>query len=259
MTNQISISEAFPYAIIDDDPFIRDLLTDKMQQYFPEMNLVAIAENGQEGIQKLQQTQPSLVFLDVEMSDMTGFEMLSKLPEIKFKTIFITSYRHYAIKAIRFNALDYLLKPFDLEELRFAIKRFKSEVDTEDFQAPISQALKNMANPNMHEHELVLKTQDSQLKIPVSEIIHIQGDRNYSCIYLTGSRKEVVAKTLSDLEEILNDKLFFRCHKSHLVNRKHIESFPNKFQLKLSSGKIIGVSRRKRLSFGDWLSKSEGR
>ncbi len=250
-------SKKIPCAIIDDDPFIRDLLMDKLQQYFPEIQVVAIATNGKEGIQKLQESKPELVFLDVEMTDMTGFEMLGLLPEVSFKTIFITSYKHYAIKAIRFNALDYLLKPFDLEELKNAISRFKALSKKSDYADPIHQALINFSTSDPNQHILVMNTQDGKLQLALKEIIQIQGDRNYSSIHLTGNRKEVVSKTLSDMEEILDDTIFFRCHKSHLVHREHINAVTSSHQILLSSGKTLPISRRRRNEFTSWFSESK--
>lgn len=218
---------------------------------------MAIARNGKEGIEKLQESSPDLVFLDVEMNDMTGFEMLSLLPEITFKTIFITSYRHYAIKAIRFNALDYLLKPFDLEELRNAISRFKNQGNGAGKPERIHQALANLTNSDIKEHILTLNTQDGELKIAIKDILQIQGDRNYSCIHLVKNRREVVSKTLSDLEEILDQEFFFRCHKSHLVNILHIHSLPSTFSIQLSSGLTLPVSRRRKQDFQDWYHKNK--
>jgi two-component system, LytTR family, response regulator len=241
--------------IIDDDPFISDLLMDKLTQHFPEIQVIAVAKNGQEGIEKLKKFKPKLVFLDVEMNDMTGFEMLFKLPEIYFKTIFITSYRHYAIKAIRFNALDYLLKPIDLEELKNAITRFKNQDKQSYLSDPIHQALVNFSTPDIKEHVLTLNIQEGQLKIALKDIIHVQGDRNYSQIHLASNKKEVVSKTLSDLAEILDSQYFFRCHKSHLVNRFHVQSLVNDFSIMLSSGMTLPISRRRKQSFQDWFSE----
>jgi two-component system LytT family response regulator len=244
-------------AIIDDDPFISDLLMDKLTQHFPEIRVITVAKNGQEGIEKLMKLRPKLVFLDVEMNDMTGFEMLLQLPEIYFKTIFITSYRHYAIKAIRFNALDYLLKPIDLEELKDAIARFKNQDKQSSLSDPIHQALVNFSTPDVKEHVLTLNIQEGQLKIAIKDILHIQGDRNYSQIHLVNNKKEVVSKTLSDLAEILDSQYFFRCHKSHLVNRIHVQTFLNSFSLILSSGQMLPISRRRKQLFQEWFSEKK--
>jgi len=235
LKSQSEVSAQIQCLIIDDDPFIRDLLIDKLNQYFPEIKIRDTAKNGIEGLECIERFQPDLVFLDVEMTDMTGFEMLSKLEKIDFKVIFITSYQHYAIKAIRFNALDYLLKPFDLEELKTAIKRFKS------FSNPnnISTALKNLTSKTVDEQTLILNTQQGELHLKLKDIVFIEGDRNYSYIHLTKKRKELVSKTLSHLEELLEDKGFFRCHKSYLINKSHIATNRHSLSVVLSNGQNI--------------------
>lgn len=135
--------------IIDDDPFIRDLLQDKLSQYSPDVEVLSTASSGREGLGKINIHQPELIFLDMEMAYMTGFEMLAQLSDIKFQTIFITSYSHYAIKAIRFNALDYLLKPIDLGELKRAIKRFKNKAKYIDQKENMALALQNNSTKNV--------------------------------------------------------------------------------------------------------------
>ncbi len=232
--------------IIDDDPFIHDLLRDKLDHHFPEISVVHVANSGSEGIKVIQSSQPDLVFLDVEMTDMTGFEMLSQLNDITFKTIFITSYQHYAIKAIRFNALDYLLKPFDLEELRNAIKRYK-----ETKSDAIKTALNNLRQENASDQTLILRTQQGELELPIKDILYMEGERNYSYIHCSNGRKELVSKTLSNLEELLEDKGFFRCHKSYLVNAMSIESIKNS-SLLLFDHKEIPIARRKIQLFKEW-------
>lgn len=241
--------------IIDDDPFIHDLLQDKLTQHFPEINILSIADSGNEGIDQIKKHEPELIFLDVEMSDMTGFEMLSKINEIKFRTIFITSYSHYAIKAIRFNALDYLLKPFDLEELKTAITRFKQQQRSNSFNA-LPMALRNFQEPNVADHELVLHTQNGELIMKVGQIIHLEGDRNYSIIHLDSGKKELVSKTLSDLEEMLDGKGFFRIHKSHLINRLFIQNPSKNGYVELLNGPTLPVSRRRKTDFRDWYERN---
>ncbi|TYA54771.1 LytR/AlgR family response regulator transcription factor [Formosa maritima] len=256
MNNLKSTSNTITCVIVDDDPFIQELLKDKLNQYFPEINIVGLGNDGKEGIEKIIVLKPDLVFLDVEMTDMTGFEMLSRLASINFKTIFITSYKHYAIKAIRFNALDYLLKPFDLEELKNAIKRFKNNYNAIGSSYKVDIALNNIKTKNISDQVLSLKTQQGDLHLVLKDIISIEGDRNYSNIYLTGNRKELVSKTLSDLEDLLSNKGFFRCHKSHLISKNHIVELTNSFNILLSNGMKIPISRRKKEAFQGWLIKS---
>jgi two-component system LytT family response regulator len=238
--------------IIDDDPFIRELLQDKLEQYFPEVEVLATGNSGNQGLQKIEEFKPDLIFLDVEMADMTGFEMLLQLSQITFQTIFITSYSHYAIKAIRFNALDYLVKPIDLGELKTAIQRYKKNTANYNDEN-LQLALSNLKTENIAKHQLILQTQEGELRLTVKNIIRIEGERNYSYIYLTNHKKKLVSKTLSDLEGMLEGKGFFRCHKSFLVNRLNIKSHRNSLILVLSDDTEIPISRRKKEAFKSWF------
>ena len=239
--------------IIDDDAFIRELLQDKLDQYFQEIEMLSTASSGKEGLQKIATYKPDLLFLDVEMTDMTGFEMLAQLSGINFQTIFITSYSHYAIKAIRFNALDYLLKPIDLGELKKAVNRFKVQKKSNPQKENMALALHNMSAKDKSEHLLILKTQDGALKLVLKDIIRVEGDRNYSYIHLKNGTKKLVTKTLIELEELLDFKDFYRCHRSHILNVDHIASYSNGVTVLLSDDTKIPVSRRKKKQFLEWF------
>jgi two-component system LytT family response regulator len=243
--------------IIDDDPFIRDLLQDKLKQHLPEVEIVATASSGTEGLQKIADHSPDLIFLDVEMEDMTGFEMLTQLEAISFQTIFITSYSHYAIKAIRFNTLDYLVKPFDLGELRNAIQRYKEASNKKISDENLQLALLNKKTEDVSNHQLVLRTQEGEIRLAIKNIIRVEGERNYSYIYLKDGSKKLVAKTLSDLEELLDDKGLFRCHRSHLVNFSKIAGLKSRLFLTMSDGVEVPISRRKKDSFMRWFEGKE--
>jgi len=242
--------------IIDDDPFMHELLRDKLAHYLPEVALLATASSGTEGLEMIKIHQPDLVFLDVEMTDMTGFEMLSRLEDLSFETIFITSYSHYAIKAIRFNALDYLVKPIDLGELKGAIKRFKNREGTKGSPEKIKQALINLNTRRDGDKVLVLQTQEGEVRLVLRDIVRIEGERNYSYIYLANEKRKLTTKTLGELEELLADKGFFRCHKSHLVNREHIQSLPTSFAVFLPNGFEVPIARRKREAFKAWYGQA---
>lgn len=243
--------------IIDDDQFIIDLICDKLEQFVPDIELMATANSGLQGIEFINKYQPDLIFLDVEMDDMTGFEMLTRLKEINFKTIFITSYSHYAIKAIRFNALDYLVKPIDLGELKRAIHRYKVNVNNAVAKEQMDRALKNLKIENVSDQVLSLQTQEGLVRIPLKEIILIEGERNYSSIHLSSKKKILSTKSLGSLEEILTDKGFFRTHKSHLINYFHITSFQNKTNIVLSNNVKLPIARRKKSSFIEWYNNFE--
>lgn len=243
--------------IIDDDPFIQELLRDKLSLYVPEVSILATADSGMEGLAKIRAFQPDLIFLDVEMADMTGFEMLAQLTDISFQIIFITSYSHYAIKAIRFNALDYLVKPIDLGELKKAIQRYKQRRTAKQPLRNLDNALHNFRTTNVAEHKLVLQTQEGELHLVLKDIIRIEGERNYSYIYLAKRKRKLVAKTLLDLEDLLQDKGFFRCHKSFIVNAAHIQSAPTRMSLLLSDETSVPIARRKKDAFTKWWADSQ--
>ncbi len=247
----MSMNTPIKSIIIDDDPFIHDLLGDKLEQHLPEIRVAGRAFSGSEGLAAIRAWRPELVFLDVEMQDMTGFEMLAQVPEINFQVIFITSYSHYAIKAIRFNALDYIIKPIDLDELKQAIGRFKSR-KAQAATTQIQQALQNLKTEDPGKQVLILNLQEGQLRLPIKNIVRLEGERNYSLIYLKNRPKKLASKTLADFEEILQDKGFFRSHRSHLVNFLHIDRYPDKTRIIMSDGLELPVSRRKKEAFFTW-------
>ena len=231
--------------IVDDDPFMRDLLRDKLE-ILGGVEIQGYAEDGETGIRLIQELDPELVFLDVEMTDMTGFDMLAKLEDVKFQTIFVTSYGHYAIKAIRTNALDYLLKPIDLQDLKEALERFRLHKETPSAGSPG----RNISAPSKSER-LMIKTQEGEFDLLLQDIIVISGEGNYSNIIMTENRKLLLAKTLSDMEPMVDDRGFFRCHKSHIVNSVHITQVKGEF-IRLGDGTDITMARRRKSDFLEW-------
>lgn len=237
--------------IVDDSPLIATILCDMLAEDHPKVRVVGVASSGAEALQLIRELQPELVFLDVEMPDLSGFEVLAQLGEIDFQTIFITAHSHYAIKAIRFNALDYLVKPIDPIELTQALRRFRRRADDHQQQEQIQQALQNLKKEDVQDQVLFLPTQEGGIKLVLRDIIKIEGDRNYSTIHLTKGRKKVSSKTLGYFEELLAGEDFFRCHRSYLINRAHVEKL-GKDGFVLKGGEELPVSRRKRSEAKDW-------
>jgi two-component system, LytTR family, response regulator len=239
--------------IIDDDPFIRDLLKDKIDQYIDDVEIVGLATSGETGLEMIAAHKPDLIFLDVEMSDMTGFEMLSRIPTIDFQIIFITAFNHYAIKAIRFNALDYLVKPIDLGELRVAMTRFHANAKTSSPSQKVEHAINNLAVTDPGDEVLTLQLQDQELNIQLKDITRIEGDRNYSTIVSLSNEKSLTSKTLGHFEDLLLDKGFFRCHKSHIVNAAHIIGVKKEGKVVMADKEELPIARRKSDAFREWL------
>lgn len=232
--------------IIEDNRFMATVLKDMLTPFQKKISVEGIAYSGGEGLKMIASTKPDIVFLDVELTDMTGFELLNTCPELNFKTIFTTAHSHYAIKAIRFNALDYLVKPIKENELREAINRLD-----EIRQSTLKGALKNLASKT-EEQKLVLPTQSGTLRFSLKQITYIVSERNYSFIHLTNGSKELSSKNLAYFEEILEDKGFYRCHRSYLVNIYHIDRLEQDYFV-LKDDFIISISRRKKTDAKRWF------
>ena len=236
--------------IIDDNPLNIEILTDLLKENHPDIILSGTAHNGQTAIEKIQSLKPDLIFLDVEMPDMNGFEVLAYLKSIDFQTIFVTAHSHYAIQAIRFNALDYIVKPINPDELRQAIKRFRSKGKEAIHQQQM--ALDNLKQENVQDQVLFLPTQEGGIKMILKNIVKIEGDRNYSTFHLANSKTKISSKTLGHFEEILEGKGFFRCHRSVIINYRHIDKIQSDtFLLKDSS--TIPISRRRKKEAKAWF------
>lgn len=239
--------------LIDDNAFIATILCDQLHENHPDIEVMAIAKNGKEGLEKIKLLKPDLIFLDIEMPDMTGFEMLNELDVINFQTIFITSHSHYAIKAFRFNALDYLVKPIDEKELASALRKLPVFKNASSNHIKVQQALENLKAKNVSDQTLYLQTQNGMIRLPLKQIVKIEGNRNYSDIYLSDNTKLLSSKTLGYFEEILSDKGFFRCHRSYLLNGAFISGIKNASRFLLKNNTEAPISRRKINTAKSWL------
>jgi two-component system LytT family response regulator len=233
--------------IIDDEPDCCESLSILLKKHCPEVNVAGIFNSAEKALYAISDLSPQLVFLDIEMPNMNGFEMLEKLPAIDFELIFTTSYDQYAIKAIRFSALDYLLKPIDREELQRAVQKVQSRL-----QKPLTQQLEILlqkvnkpANPI---HRIALPTMEGLKLVPVESIISCASEGNYTIFLLKDKHKIVVSRPLKEVEEMLEDHSFFRVHHSYMVNMNEIDRFikTDGGYLIMSDGTAVDVSRSKK-------------
>ena len=235
--------------IVEDNAFMATVLHDMLKQYATKIAVIDIAKTGNEAISLIASIKPNVVFLDIELPDMTGFELLQQLENINFKTVFTTSHSHYAIRAFRFNALDYLVKPINESELDEAIKRLLKSANN---STGVKNALSNLEVQSLENQKLVLPQQNGTLRLPLKQITHIESERNYSYIHLLNGNKELSSKNLAYFEDILIDKNFYRSHRSHLINRFHIKALADgNFILK--NGMEIPISRRKETEAKTWF------
>jgi two-component system LytT family response regulator len=209
--------------IIDDENRTRDFVKKMIDSFQLDLEVFTDGENVETGIEAINRIQPDIVFLDIQMPDGTGFDVLNSIETKKFEVIFITAYQEYAIKAIKFSALDYILKPIDAEELHSAILTAIDSVDfkKEDLQY---QALENNIQPG-NRRKLVLKTQECVYIVDLMEIIRCEADKNYTFFFLNNGKKILVSRTLKDFETMLNGYGFFRIQQSHLINLDYLDRY----------------------------------
>lgn len=209
--------------IIDDEKRIRDFVKRMIDSFGLNVEVFTDGENVETGLNAIKTLKPDIVFLDIQMPDGTGFDLLNQVGEKSFELIFITAFQEYAIMAIKFSALDYILKPIDAEELKTALQ---NALDTIEFKKEETQYEALTHNLNNHQkRKLVLKTQESVHVVDLSEIIRCEADKNYTFFYLNNGKKILVSRTLKDFELLLANHGFFRVQQSHLINLEYIDRY----------------------------------
>jgi len=236
--------------VIDDELNGRIALKQKLQDYCPTVRVVAEAENGVDGMEKIHQCKPHLVFLDIEMPVMDGFEMLLQIPDKKFHVIFTTAYDQYAIKAIKYAAFDYLLKPIDIDELKQTIERLTYAPIPEQTGKKLETLEQNLlTKPFLN--KIAVPTQEGLLFFDINQILRLEAQSNYTMIYFEDQSKLMASRTLKEFEEILPVDTFFRIHNSHIINLLFIKKYirGDGGQVEMKNGDFILVSRRKKDEF----------
>lgn len=233
--------------LIDDEPSAINTLRLMLERYIPEISLIQTTNNPLEGLQLIETFQPQLLFIDIQMPVMTGFDLLKKIPRINFDIIFTTAHDHYAIQAIRFSALDYLLKPIDADELRSAVDKYMiQKVVALGQQALYQNLMHNISVPDKKDFKLALPTSDGTYFFPPEQIIRLEGESNYTKFFFTDRKHLLISKTLKEYEEILSDYGFLRVHKSHLVNKKHVVNYSHDGMLTMADQSRVEISRRRK-------------
>jgi two-component system LytT family response regulator len=238
--------------IVDDEFKSRENLKNLLTDYCENVEVVGQAKNVKEGIDLIDYLTPDLVFLDVQMQDETGFDLLNHYAKHDFGVIFTTAYSEYAIKALRFAAIDYLLKPIDIEELQEAVKKAESRIsDEKNFNYKLDILLQNLKPDNKSNFKIALPTINGLVFIKVSDILYCVGENNYTVIHAPNGKKYMVSKTLKEYEELLSDHNFFRIHKSYLVNLNEVKEYVKGEggYVVMNDQKMLHVSKRKKESF----------
>jgi two-component system, LytTR family, response regulator len=243
--------------IIDDEKKARETIRNMVGLYCKNTEIIGEAGNIKTAAELIHDLKPDLVFLDIRMPQGSGFDLLMKLEHIDFRVIFITAYAEYAIKAFKFSAIDYLLKPVNPDELVAAVNKVQTLVEKENLNLRLEAFMSNMDNIARDIKKIVLRTSDSIHVVNIRDIIRCEADGNYTCFYLLNEKKILVSNTLKEYDEMLTPYRFFRTHQSHLVNIDHIEKYDKKAGgvLVMKDRSEVPVSVRKKETLLTFLGK----
>jgi two-component system LytT family response regulator len=222
--------------IIDDEKLARDVIANYLREFCPDVEVVAQASSVKTALEAIQKTSPDLIFLDIEMPDGNGFDLLNLFEKIDFRIIFITAYSEYAIRAFRFSALDYLLKPVKIDELIDAVARVRSAESRGISTEIISTLLSNLKSSSPKQSNLIIPNLKGFEVLKVNEIIMCQADGYCTNFHLEGNRKVVSSKNLKHFDGLLEDQNFMRVHHSYMVNLDHVTGYTRQGEILLSDG-----------------------
>lgn len=234
--------------IVDDEQAASNILKMLIEKHVPAAKDIKTCNSPEEALEIIQEWQPNLLMLDIEMPNMNGFDLLNRVGNSDFDVVFTTAYDKYAIKAIRFSALDYLLKPVDITELQNAINKhiIKKFQPPQEQQKLVSNLINNLQQKDQTGFKLALSTTEGVFFFIPSEIIRLEGESNYTRFYFANQKPMLVSRTLKEYEDILAEHDFIRAHKSHLVNKRFVKHLDKEGLLWLTDGSHIIVSRRKK-------------
>ena len=237
--------------LVDDQESNLSSLSGKLLRNCPQVEIIASCENAEKAIDAIDSLKPDVVFLDIEMPVMNGFSMLQKLTYQKFELIFTTAYDHYALKAIRFSALDYLIKPIEIDELKLAVNRAEAKRIQKSSTTQMELLLGNLASRQNSYQRIAIPTTTGLKFVNINDIIYFEASSNYTHIFLSDNKKHTISRTLKDFEDILPEETFIRIHNSYIINK----NFADKYirgeggQVVLSNGAVLDVAKRKKTDF----------
>ncbi len=241
--------------IIDDEKDAVDLIQSILNEYCPQVNVVDTANSAKSGRISIESHKPDLVFLDVEMPNGNGFDMLESITYTGFEVIFVTAYNHYAIKAIKYSAADYILKPIDVDELISAVETIEKKVQNKTQIPDYRALLENLKTPTPT--KLAIPTGKGTEYVYTKNILRIEADRSYSRVILLDKKEILVSKSLVEYHELLMDSNFFKPHHSHLINLEHVKLYSKQSggYIEMVDGSEVSLAKSKRDLFIERMKK----
>lgn len=243
--------------LIDDEKNALEVLEMQLNQFCKDVNVIAICNNGKDGIKFITELQPDIVFLDIEMPHINGFDVLEQTKNLNYKVIFTTAYDQFAIKAFKFSAIDYLLKPIDIVDLQNAVEKVKKETQKNSLEDKVKLLVEQYQQTQKSHKKIALPIGNMLEFFDVDEIVRVESDSNYSHIFLANQKKITLSKTLKDVEENIKGEPFFRVHQSHLINTNHIDKAvkgENAYVV-MKDGTTITISRNRKEEFFELFRK----
>ncbi|MEO9533543.1 MAG: LytTR family DNA-binding domain-containing protein [Crocinitomicaceae bacterium] len=243
------MEKRFKAILIDDERSARNILSRLLELHCPEIDILDTCKNLEEGVQSIKTNKPELVFLDIEMPNYAGYEIGSFFDEIDFEIIFVTAYDSYAIKAFEMSALDYLLKPIDIDRLKFAVQKFISEKEKEDASINYQVLLESLSEDR--QQKIVVQVKGGQKAIALKDIVALEASSAYCTIHTIDEGSFLYSKHLKYFEDLLEDeKNFIRTHKSWIINSDYLEQYSkSKFTIQLNNGIEAKLSKYKKEVF----------
>lgn len=233
--------------IVDDQVSVRNSISAILNKDYPEIEIIATAGTIEDGYSVIKNEEPNLLFLDVELPDGTGFELLQKLLPVDFKVIFITGHQEYALKAIKMSALDFILKPFERDEIHDAVDRAREVINKEEEQVKLQALSENLENKKILKR-IILATSDNLHLVAIADIIRAEADSNYTKFFIADGQKIMVSRTIKEFDTLMADSGMVRVHQSHLVNISFVDKYIRRDggSLQLKDGTSIPVSQNLR-------------
>jgi two-component system LytT family response regulator len=233
--------------IIDDEINNQELISNLLKSYSDNVQVVGLANSVESAYQSIHDHQPDLIFLDIQMPDGTGFDLLKKFDKVNFKIIFVTAHQEFAIEAFKYSALDYLLKPLSPANLLAAVKKAEETMGGDELNMKLKILLNNIAEPIKNKKKIVLKTMERIYSVDLDDIIRFESDGGYTKVYLVDGKRIMVSKTMKEFDDMLLDAGFLRVHHSHLINMNHLFCFEKTDgHVVMKDDSIVPVSNRKK-------------
>lgn len=236
--------------IVDDELKSRESLKILLEEFCDNVTVKALCQDVAEAVQAIQQYKPDVVFLDIQLQRETGFDLLTRLGDFDFEVIFTTAYAEYAIKAFKFAAIDYLLKPIDIEELKRALSKVEKRMN-DSIALRLQQLMQNLKNTSSENYKLALPTTDGLVFVKMQDILYCEASSNYTEITVMDGKKYIVSRTLKEYEDMLGEHSFYRIHNSYLINLNAIKKYVRGEggYVIMANDKSLDVSKRKKEGF----------